>query len=176
MTIKDKQFALDAVVILACLSLAIYVAASSSAVYEKTPRVVLFTVVSLLVAVLFATRAQAKFDLKLPGMVFTATGAMAVFMGLIVVLSYLTKSDDRVMVLSFKERSGIELPLDTADLRITTLHGRNLEKCIEGSRAYVILSDDIPGISVTVADGNLPYQWDVPPSAGRTLQIGKAIK
>jgi hypothetical protein len=76
----------------------LYVALSPSLIYAPVPKVILFCLVSFLPAILFGTEATSQFKLSLPGFVFATTGAAAVALGTLLLLSNLAKPEQQIAV------------------------------------------------------------------------------
>src|SRR5262245_45747205 len=78
------------------LSLGIWVALSPSVIYAPTPRVVLYFLLSLIPAIIFGVEASSRFEFRLPGFCFTTAGAFAVCLGVLFLLTYLSKPEEKI--------------------------------------------------------------------------------
>src|SRR3954471_6139111 len=86
------------IVALACLGLALFVALSPTVVYAPAPKVILYLLVALLPAILFAAELTAQFQLQLGWFVASAGGAAALVLITLVLLTHLTKPEEQIAV------------------------------------------------------------------------------
>lgn len=177
-TIQIIQKIGDYVFMAVCLGVVVYVALQPSLAYAQTPKMVLFFVVSLLAAIVLASRlnpVEAQLEIKTKQIAFTAGGATAVLFALLILLAYLTTPEEHAMVLSFEEESGQAMSLDANVLKVTA-GGREPSLCAEGERAYVLFRDNMPTLSIRLQNGDATYVAETPPAPFKTLRVGRELQ
>jgi hypothetical protein len=120
---------------LAILVVAVVVALSPRVVYAPQPRVVLYFLMSVLVAILLGAEAMAQLELKLPGFVLISSGAAAVCFAMLSLLNHLSKPEEKIAVFYIYDEHGqpvdlqwkgaIEVPLTPQGLQVTKLVSEN---------------------------------------------------
>ncbi len=120
---------------LAILVVAVGVALSPRVVYAPQPRVVLYFLMSVLVAILLGAEAVAQLELKLPGFVLVSSGAAAVCFAMLWLLNHLSKPEEMIAVfyvvdeqgkpLDLQWKGAIEVPLTAQGLQVTKLVSEN---------------------------------------------------
>jgi hypothetical protein len=134
------------VVAAAVLLLGIFVALSPAVVYAPTPRVVLYLLIACLPAVLLAAEATAKFQMRLPGFVATAGGAAALLLIVLVLLTYLSKPEEKIAVYQIvdQQRQPI-MGLDrTGAVKVPpTVSGLSVTKYVDGNVITLIFPEQV---------------------------------
>jgi hypothetical protein len=120
---------------LAILVVAVVVALSPRVVYAPQPRVVLYFLMSVLVAILLGAEAVAQLELKLPGFVLVSSGAAAVCFAMLWLLNHLSKPEEKIAVFYVHDEQGqpvdlqwkgaVEVPLTAQGLQVTKLVSEN---------------------------------------------------
>ena len=127
----------------AILALGVFVALSPKVVYAPQPRVVLFLLMSVLVALLFGETATAvtHLQLDLPGFALLSTGATAICFGLLWLLNYLAKPEEKIAVFYIEQEDGkpvnlqpkgaVEVPVTPKGLMVT--------HAVSGNNALILI-------------------------------------
>lgn len=170
------------IAMLSVLALAIYVALVPNVVYAPTPRVVLYLLVALLPAILLGAEGAARLELKLPGLIFTAAGTVAVLFGLLYFLDYLSKPQEKIAVYQVVDEKGEPLPLDwdgAISVSVTGI-GLSVTKCVEGNTVILIFPEQVEQAEMQVKKSPLDvnYIGQVNYAGTRTvkLKLGKELK
>lgn len=167
---------------IAILAVAIYVAFSPRIVYAPQPRVVLYLLLSVFLAVLFGSETVAQFNLQLPGFIFVCTGAAALCFGMLWFLNRLSKPEEKIAVFYIYDESAlavdlqwkgaVKVPLTPQGLQVTNLVFEN---------ALVLIFPEQVGeaeIQICKRSGAPPYAGTVSYAGTRTarLYLGKELK
>jgi hypothetical protein len=130
-------------VIIVILLVGVWVALSPGLVYAPTPRVVLYLLVALLPAILFGAEATSQFKLNLPGFIFSTTGAAAVCLGALMLLTYLSKPEAKIAVYQVYDTAGQPLPLQGSGLVEVpvTPDGFSVAHFVEGNTVVLIFPE-----------------------------------
>ena len=167
---------------LAILGLAIYVALAPNVVYAPTPRVVLFTLVALLPAILLGAEAATRFEFKLPGLIFTTAGVFAAFLGLLFLLNYLSKPTEQIAVYQVvnEQNEPVHLDWDGAINVAPTERGLSVTKFIEGNTVVLIFPEQVGQVEMSVkkSESSPIYSGLVNYAGTRTLKLklGEQLK
>lgn len=94
------------------LALGVFVALSPKVVYAPVPRIVLFFLISLLLAILFGAEAVAQLKLELPGFTFVTAGASALCLGTLWILTKLSKPEEQIAVFHVYDEKGAPVNLE----------------------------------------------------------------
>jgi hypothetical protein len=86
------------VTLFAIIAIVVYVAINPDLVYRPTPKAVLFLLVACVPAILFASEAAARFELKLPTFAASAGGAAAIVFISLLMLDRIAKPEQYVAV------------------------------------------------------------------------------
>ena len=170
------------IIILLILLLGFYVALSPGVVYAPTPKVVLYLLMSLLPAILFGAEAVSKFKLQLRGFIFTTTGAFAACLGLLVLLTYLSKPEEMIAVYQVldENRQPVSLDWEGALQVSVTERGLTITKFVEGNTMVLIFPEQVGQAEVQVKrspSGSI-YSGQVSYAGSRTskLYLGEQLK
>ena len=128
------------VVMSVVLLLCVYVALSPKIVYAPVPRMVLFFLVSVFLAILFGAEAVSQLQLKLPGFTFVTAGAAALSLGTLWFLTKLSKPEEKIAVfhvlddqgkpVSLEHKNAYKVLLSSSALQVTTFASGNTLICI----------------------------------------------
>lgn len=150
-----KSFETNFRIIIAVLIiiLGFFVALSPNLFYAPTPRVVLYLLVSCLPAILFASEASARFDMKIPGFVATAGGSAAIMFIALFLLTYLSKPELQIAVYSIHYQNGepvqgLNRP-DCVTIPISD-NGLQLTKFVDNNSVIVIFPEQVGESQINV--------------------------
>lgn len=167
---------------LAILIVALVVALSPRVVYAPQPRVVLYFLMSVLVAILLGAEAVAQLELKLPGFVLVSSGAAAVCFAMLWLLNHLSKPEEKIAVFYVSDEEGrsvdlqwkgaVEVPLTAQGLQVTKLVSEN---------AVLLIFPEQVGeteIHIRKTAGGPQYIGTVSYAGSRSarLQLGRELK
>jgi hypothetical protein len=151
--------------IVVILGLGIYIALAPNIVYAPTPRVVLFFVLSVIPAVLFGSDVASKFDVSLPGFVFTVAGAGAVFFGSLFFLDRLSKPEQQIAVFAIYDENGDEFSIDAPGILETKFSDKALSvtRFTAGNNLVVIFPEQVAEVEILVRKivGAKPYRGKI---------------
>jgi hypothetical protein len=164
------------------LVLLLLVALTPGLVYAPVPRVILFLLSSIFLAVFIGAEASTQFKLKLPGFLFVTGGAGALALGTLFLLVYLTKPDKQVVVFEVLDSSGEKVNLGVFGALELERHPSGLQPTvfINGNAAVFIYPEQLvdQGIVVRTSTGGRAYRGTVsyarPPAV--PLRISKDLK
>lgn len=163
------------IAILAILGLAIYVALAPNVIYAPTPRVVLFTLVALLPAILLGAEAATRFEFKLLGLIFTTAGVFAAFLGLLFLLNYLSKPSEQIAVYQVidEQNDPVRLDWDGAINVAPTERGLSVTRFIEGNTVILIFPEQVGQVEMSVkkSESSPTYSGLVNYAGTRTLKL-----
>ena len=146
----------------------IFVALSPSVCYAPVPKVVLYTLISLLPAILFGVEATAKFQLDFKAFSFTTVGAAAITFGMLFSLTYLSKPEQQIAVFHIYDEQGqpvLGLNRQDAIKVLLTEHAYQVTTLIDENTLVLIFPEQVdrcelqlqPISSGTVYSGTLQY-------------------
>ncbi len=119
--------------------------------YTPTQRTMLFFVNSILLAILFGKNAQTKFNLKLPGFVFSTVGAAAIAMGCMVLLHHLNSPDISIGVYEIFDEQGKRIELENSDIKVPVgINASTPEIFVRGNSLIVIFPHGCEKVSVEI--------------------------
>lgn len=173
---------LKIVVILLILFLGLFVALSPGLVYAPTPRVILYFLVSFLPGLLFGAEVASKFDLKMPGFCFTTAGACAICFGALVLLTNLSKPEQKIAVYQIYDQKREPLQLDWSGALTVpvTAEGFTVTKFVEGNSVILVFPEQIGEVDLVVKEtsGGPSYVGKVGYTGTRTskLYLGDQLK
>ena len=144
---------LRVIVALSVLGIAAIVALKPNVVYTREPRAILYLLVALLPAILFATEARAQFTMRLPMFAATAGGAAAIVLILLVTLTHLTKPEEHVAVFEIVNTDdqpifGLDR-LGAVEVPRTT-NGYVVKPLVDGNSIVLIFPEQSPTVSLLV--------------------------
>lgn len=116
---------------------ALYLALNPSIGYAPVPRVVLFFVLALLFTLVSVGELDAKFEMRLPGFLFTSTGVLAAMCGLLWLLNHLAAAEVQATRFTLRYKGVHKLTFTPSMISVTPLQG------IGGSMPYFIDGEDI---------------------------------
>lgn len=163
------------------LGLGIYVALSPGLFYAPTPRIVLFFIISVIPAILFGNEAKAKFDIKLPGFIFSVVGSGAIFFGSLFLLDKVSKPAIQIAVYQFYDERSKPVALDGVgvfEIRENTL-GTKVNSFIRGNTLVVIFPEQIGEIKVELHKTSLKSYTGILDYTGvreSEIYLGKDLK
>lgn len=140
-------------VALGTLLLAIFVALSPRTEYALVPKVVLFLLVALLPALLFAAEATAQFNLNLGWFVASASGAAALALITLVLLTHLAKPEQQIAVFEIvDERDQPIAGLDRNDAVSIPLpsNATPAEHFIRDNSVLVVFPEQTPTVDLLI--------------------------
>jgi hypothetical protein len=175
--------ALRIVVAVVCLLLAVFVALKPDITFAPVPKIVLYLLVSLLPAILFAGEATARFNLSLPVFTATATGAAAIVLITLLVLTHLTKAEEQIAVFRIEDEDGRALKglQRSGAVEIPRLpNGLSITPIVEDNTIVVIFPEQTPTVDllVTPVRNGPVYQGKVSYAGNRQtmLKLGRDLK
>jgi hypothetical protein len=164
------------------LLLGLVVALNPQLVYAPTPRVILYMLIALLPAILFAAEATASFKFSLPGFVASTGGAAAILLIVLLVLTHLTKPEAQIAVfdivdknsqpiVGLDERGAVEVPLTSSGIAVKPL--------VDGNTIVLIFPEQAPVVELLVRPistgpvyrGSVSYAGN----RKRTLELGRDL-
>jgi hypothetical protein len=167
--------------ILVVFGLGIYVALVPGITFAPTPRVVLFFIISTIPALLFGSEIQSRFQVSLPGFIFSVAGAGAIFFGALFLLDHLAKPEVRIAVFSFYDEDGEELYIDAPGiLEVKDTHlGLSVNNFSKKNTLILIFPEQVPEVEVAVRKifGGKVYRRNLSYSGNRkmNLTLGKEL-
>ncbi len=170
------------IAIILILALGLYVAVSPDLVYAPTPKIILYLLISFLPALLLGAEAASRFKLKFRNFVFTTAGACAVCLGVLVVLTYLSKPQEKIAVYQIYDENKIPVALDwSGAINIPVSHqGLTVTNFVEGNTVILIFPEQAGKIEMQVkkSPSGKMYTGDVSYSGSRTskLYLSKDLK
>ena len=150
---QEKQMNIVKIVsILVILVVGVIVALSPGLVYAPTPKMVLYFLISILTGLLFGAEAAAKFDFKLPGFCLSATGAIAVCFGALLLLTKLSKPEEQIAVYQIYDEQHEPVALDwPGALQIpVTPQGLTVTKFIDGNNIILVFPEQVGQVELRV--------------------------
>lgn len=162
------------------LLLGLYVALFPNVAYAPVPRTVLYLLVSLLPAVLLASEASARFEMKLPGFLFTCGGTLAFVLGCLLLLTYLSKPEHQIAVFDIKDARGNRvIGLDEKGSVQVDLSGSlTVTTIVDESRIAMIFPEQVAETTLRIQlPGGPPYEGKVGYAGTRVsaLVLGKDL-
>jgi hypothetical protein len=173
---------LKMVVIVLILGVGIFVALSPTLVYAPTPKIVLFFLISFLPGLLFGAEAASKFNLQLPGFAFTTAGACAVCLGALLLLTHLSKPEEKIAVFQIYDENNEPVALDwSGALEIpVTPQGLTVTRFIDGNNVILVFPEQVGETELRVKKDftNPAYSGSVGYAGSRTskLILGQDLK
>jgi len=129
------------VMVFAILGVAVFVVLSPRVVYAPQPRVVLFFLMSIFVAILLGSEVTAQLKLELPGFCLVSSGAAAVCFGMLWLLNHLSKPEVRIAVFSVYDEEGKKVDVQwkgALEVEVTN-PGITVTKAIAGFNTVVLI-------------------------------------
>jgi hypothetical protein len=177
-----RRDAIETIAILLPLAVGVAVAFIPNLVYAPIQKVAIFFLLGLCPAVLLADKATTRFQLKLPGMVFTAGGAAAILFGLMFWLDRLSKPEEQIALYEIFDASGNPYPLQVAEFEVHRDRHTALTPSYFTDRNTIILifPQQLPEADISIKDpltqrtvrGTVSYTG----SRTNKLTIGKELK
>ncbi len=140
------------IAILVSLGIAAFVALSPNLVYAPTPRIILYLLTSLIPAILFAGELSARLELRLPGFFFAATGATAVALGTLIILTYYSKPEAQIAVFYVLDQNANPVPLDwkgAIEIPVSA-SGITATRFVDGNALVVIFPEQLAQVELHV--------------------------
>jgi len=139
-------------IVIAVLGVGLYVALSPRVVYAPQPRVVLYFLLSVLLAILLGTEAVARLKLELPGFIFVSGGATAVAFAMLWVLNHLSKPEEKIGVFYIYDENGnaLDLQWKGAIEVLLSAQGLQVTKLISESAAVLIFPEQVVEAEIRV--------------------------
>lgn len=143
---------LKVVAIIVVLALGLYVAFSPTLVYAPVPRIVLFFLICLLPAILLGAEASSQFRLELRGFLFTTAGACAVFFGALVLLNYLSKPGEKIVVYQIVDEDRRPVPLNFPGALQVDVTGQamTVTKFIDNNTLILVFPEQVSAVDISV--------------------------
>lgn len=135
------------------LVIGIFVAFSPGLFYAPVPRVVLYTLISLLPAILFGAEATAKFQLDFKAFSFTTVGAAAITFGMLFSLTHLSKPEQQIAVFYLydeNEQPVMGLDRDDAVKILLTKQGISVTKFIDENALVLIFPEQVDECEIQI--------------------------
>jgi hypothetical protein len=173
---------LKIIVIALILLLGIYVALSPELVYAPTPRIVLYFLICFLPSLLLGAEATSRFKLKLPGFAFTTAGACAVCFGALLLMTNLSKPEEKIAVFQIYDEKNEPVPLDwSGALEIpVTAKGLSVTKFVDGNSLILVFPEQVGQVELRVKKSisSQTYSGEVTYAGSRTskLILGQQLK
>lgn len=166
---------LKIIVIVAILSLGIYVALSPGVVYAPTPRIVLYFLICFLPSLLLGAEATSRFELQLPGFVFTTAGACAICFGALLLVTHLAKPEEKIAVYQIYDEHNEPVALDwdgAIDIPITA-QGLSVTRFIDRNSVIVIFPEQVSLVEIRIKKSYTghTYTGNISYSGNRTAKI-----
>lgn len=170
----------ETIAIVVGLGAALYVALNPSLVYAPAPRAVLFTLVSLIPALLVGSQAAAHLRLEWRGFAFTTAGASALCLALIFILDRISAPEEKIAVYKVVDEQfrGVTLEPDGA-LEIFPLSGAlEITHFHEANTLVAIFPEQVGDCLVRVRYAGEFYQGTIAYTGSRKaiLQIGEHLQ
>ena len=145
---------------IAILALAFFVALNPNVAYAPTPRVILFFLMSILPAILFAGELQAKFNFSVGKFVAAGSGVFAAMMIILFVLDHLTKVELPITIYNvLRAENKKTYPIDGPGVTNVESDGQGRTATVftKGNQLLVIFHKDSPTayIKVRSSDGEM---------------------
>lgn len=140
-------------VAVAVLVVGVIVALSPNVAYAPVPRIILYSLVALLPAILLGTEAASRLELRLPGIVFLATGSIAVFFFGLVVLTKYSKPEQQIAVFYIVDNQHQPIPNLDREGAIEvalTREGLSITKFLDGNALVLIFPEQVSTARVMV--------------------------
>ena len=130
-----------------------FVALSPNVVYAPAPKAILYLLVALLPAILFAAELTAQFQLQLGWFVASAGGAAALVLITLVLLTHLTKPEEQIAV--FEIVDDAEQPVSGLDrtgaVQVPrTANGLTITPLVDGNSIVLIFPEQAPVVDLLV--------------------------
>ena len=170
------------IVIVLILALGIYVALSPAIVYAPTPRIVLYFLICFLPSLLLGAEASSRFKLKLPGFAFTTAGACAVCFGALILITNLSKPEEKIAVFQVYDESNEPVALDWSGALTVpvTSGGLSVTKFIDGNTVILVFPEQVGKAEIRIKKSysSPTYTGEVTYAGSRTakLTLGKDLK
>jgi hypothetical protein len=123
-------------------------------VYAPSARVVLYLLVSIVPAVLFATVVAAQFEMKLPGFTMTAGGAFAGVLIVFVLLNHFSKPEEQIAAFQVVGENGDQVTLEAAGtvsvVGDDASRGLTPTYCVDGDKLLMIFPEQLAAARVTI--------------------------
>lgn len=162
------------------LGAALHVALNPALVFAPAPRLVLFTLVSLVPALLLGSRAASALRLQLRGFVFTTAGAGAVCFMMIVALDHLASPEEKIAVFRVfdADLESVTLEPDGALQVWPTSGALEITSIREGNTLVAIFPEQVAECRIRVRYADDYYQGVITYTGSRqtTLIIGQELR
>lgn len=135
------------------LGLGVFVALSPGVIYAPTPKIVLFFLISFLPSLLLGAEASSRFNLRLfPGFTFTTAGACAVCLGALLLLTYLSKPEEKIAVYQVYDENNDPVALDFKEALdvLVTAQGLSVTKFVDGNNVVLIFPEQVGSVELRV--------------------------
>lgn len=124
----------------------LFVALNPSIGYAPVPRVVLFFLLAILFTLLFVGELDARFEMKLPGFIFSSTGVLAAMCGLLLLLNHLATPEVQATRFTLRYQGVTTLRFTSEMIRVKAGQG------VSGTIPYFFSGEDLyviypPGVS-----------------------------
>ena len=147
----DKLTKLRPWLVAAAFIVAIYVAVNPAIGYAPVPRVILFFVMAILFTLIFVGELDARFEMKVPGFIFSCTGALAAACGLLLLLNHLAASEVQATRFTLRHTKAPELKLDARMVKVKALQGvSSVPYFVDGEDVYVIYPQGVTNAELRV--------------------------
>lgn len=166
---------LKIITIMLILALGIYVALSPGVVYAPTPRIVLYFLICFLPSLLLGAEASSRFELQLPGFVFTTAGACAVCFGALLLITHLAKPEEKIAVFQIYDEKNDPVALDwegALDIPVTG-SGLSVTKFIDGNSIIVVFPEQVGNVELRIkkSHSGRTYAGDITYSGNKTSKL-----
>jgi hypothetical protein len=131
---------------------AICVALNPSIGYAPVPRVVLFFLLAVLFTLLFVGELDARFEMKLPGFIFSSTGVLAAMCGLLVLLNHLAAPEVQATRFTLRHTEIPTLHFTSEMIKVKAGQGVNasMPYFFSGEDLYVIFPPGVNTAEISV--------------------------
>jgi hypothetical protein len=167
---------------LAILALLVFVATNPQLAYAPVPRVVLFLLAAVFPALLIATTATTKLQLRAKGFLFVTSGASAFLVALLLLLNHIAKPELQVLMFSVVDDSGEKVNLSPyyAFTLEPNPSGLLVNHFLKGNAVVMIFPEQLveQNISVKLAGDGKAYFGSVNYARKPTepLKVGRELK
>jgi hypothetical protein len=165
------------------LLIGIFVSLSPGLFYAPVPKVVLYTLISLLPAILFGAEAAAKFQLDFKAFSFTTVGAAAITFGMLFSLTYLSKPEQQIAVFHIYDEQGqpvIGLDRNDAVKVLLTNQAYQVTKFVDENALVLIFPEQVDSCELQIKplSSGAIYSGTVKYTGNREtkLYLGKHLK
>jgi hypothetical protein len=131
--------------------IAAFVALSPSVGYAPVPRVVLFFVLAFLFTLVSVGELDARFEMKLPGFLFSSTGVLAAMCGLLLLLNHLAAPEVQATRFTLRYKGIHQLALQPKMIEVKGVQGfGHVPHFVDGEDLFVIYPQGVTSAEVRI--------------------------